>query len=667
MSTRSFPFHFGAAFYPEHWPEERWIDDVRLMRQAGLNVARLGEFAWSTLEPEAGKFCLDWLGRAIDLLADNGIASILGTPTAAPPAWLVEMHPGILAIDENNRLVQFGNRCHYCVNSLEFHEAVCHVVGAMGEHFGSNPNVIGWQIDNEFNRVCYCNHCREQFQRYLAEKFGSLEILNAKWSTRYWSQSYTSWDQIPIPVGSHNPGLMLEFKHFVTHSYRAFQKLQIDILRRYVPAEVWITHNFMGWYDGYDPYPLSEDLDIASWDWYVSSGHNEYQKSGAVHDLTRSFKQKNFILMETQPGSVNWSGVNNILNKGEARAMAWHAVAHGADGILYWQWRSAPGGQEQYHGTLVDQSGQPRPFFDEVRRIGREFKQVSAALERSLPKARVGMVYDPESRWSINWQRHHQEFDYLKFFNHYYCQLAMAHLGIDILAAKSIVSPQQLSKYKVIIVPALLIQRGEFENLICVYVKNGGHLVLTLRTGMKDSFNALLPARQPGLLAELAGVEVEEYYALDELVPVKGNWLAGSSQVWAERLKLLGSSSTQVIARYGKSNGWLDDQPAISVNSFGKGLVYFNGAYLDSDSQKHFIDRVLKNANLRPLPAPPGVEIASRIRPDGREITFAINHTQEPKILNNFLPALDLLTGKQVSETIELAPYGVAVLKHLEQ
>jgi beta-galactosidase len=666
VSSRPFQLHLGTAYYPEHWPEERWFEDIHLMRKVGLTVARLGEFAWSTMEPEPGKFCFDWLDRAIEMLASNEIPSILGTPTAAPPAWLVQLHPQILAVDENNRKVQFGNRCHYCVNSPEFHDAVYRLVQSMAEHFGSNPNVIGWQIDNEFNRVCYCDRCQAAFQKYLFKKYGALEEINERWSTRYWSQTYSAWDQIPIPIGNHNPSLMLEFKHFVTHSYQAFQTLQVDLLRKYILPTTWITHNFMGWYDGYDPYQLCKNLDIASWDWYIGSGHNDYLKSGAMHDLTRSFKQKNFILMETQPGHINWSGVNNVLNKSEARAMAWHAVAHGADGVLYWQWRSAPGGQEQYHGTLVDQSGQPRPFFEEARLIGQEFAKVSDLLAGSVPKAKIGIIYDPDSRWSINWQRHHQDFDYLTFFNQYYSVLAAMNLGIDILAAGFIDSSSRLSNYRILVIPAMILLRDELIPILKDYVKRGGHIVLTLRTGMKDIFNAILPTRQPGGLAELAGVQVEEYYALDQSVPIRGNWLDGYAQIWAERLKLIESSSIQVIARYGESNGWLDGQPAITVNAFGKGLVYFNGAYLDPASQLIFTQRLLKNANLKPVTAPPGVEIAARVRSDRKEITFAINHTQETKEVSYDHPAIDFLTGNVVNPILELPPYGVAVLLNQE-
>jgi beta-galactosidase len=192
-------------------------------------------------------------------------------------------------VGENGRHVQFGNRSHYCVNSPEFHEATLRIVQAMGKYFGSNPNVIGWQIDNEYNRVGYCDQCRSLFQQFLADKYGSLDVLNQRWTTAYWSQTYSTWEQIPLPIGYHNPGLMLEFKHFITESYCKFQKMQLDTLRPYLPPGVWATHNFMGWHDGYDHYEIAKDLDMVSWDWYVGTGHHDYLTSGAIHDLTRGF------------------------------------------------------------------------------------------------------------------------------------------------------------------------------------------------------------------------------------------------------------------------------------------------------------------------------------------------------------------------------------------
>jgi beta-galactosidase len=654
--------NLGTAYYPEHWPEERWPEDIRLMHAAGLTVVRMAEFAWSMMEPSAGKFDFDWLERAIGLLAEKGISSVLGTPTAAPPAWLVQKHPDLLAVDENGQRVQFGNRCHFCVNSPEFHAVAQHIVEAMAKHFGKNAHVIGWQIDNEYNRVCYCERCRGLFQQYLKEKFDSLDTLNEHWATRYWSETYSAWEQIPIPIGYHNPGLMLEFKHFITASYRKFQKMQLDILRPHLKPDVWVTHNFMGWHGGYDHYEIARDLDLASWDWYVGTGHHDHLTSGAMHDLVRGFKRHNFWLMETQPGHVNWSSINNELNKGEARVMAWHAVAHGAEGILYWQWRSAIGGQEQYHGTLIDQSGQPRPFYEEVQQLGRDFKAASDLLAGSAVKAEVALLNCYDSRWSIQWQRHHGEFDYVIHFNSYYRPLAVRNVNVDVISAD-----EPLDGYRLVIAPALLILDENRVEHLKEFVKRGGFLILTLRTGMKDRFNALLPVRQPGPLAELAGVEVEDYYALQNPVPVKGNLFAGTSKLWAERLKVLDTKMTVPAAHYGPSNGWLDNQPAITVHPYGRGMVYYIGAYLDEASQQTLMDHILATAEIRTFKSPPNVEVRKRISKTGQDIYIVINHGHVEQDVQFPWPVQEYLSHQEMQGTLKLSAYGVAIVTKNDQ
>ncbi len=648
----------GAAYYPEQWPEARWAEDIRLMKEAGLNVVRMAEFAWSSLEPSAGQFKFDWLDRAIEALAAAGIETVMSTPTAAPPAWLVSQYPDMLAREENGRPVQFGNRCHYCVTSPEFHQATTRIVIALAEHFGPNPHVIGWQLDNEYNRACTCERCRGQFQAYLAGQYQSLDALNRAWSTAYWSQTYSAWDQIPIPIGGHNPGLMLEYKRFLTDCYVRFQRLQLDGLRPELKPGDWVTHNFMGWFDGFDHYRMAVDLNMASWDWYVGVGHHDYTTTGAIHDLTRGFKRQNFWVMETQPGSVNWSPLNNMLNKGEARVMAWHAIAHGADGILYWQWRSALGGQEQYHGSLVDQSGQPRPFYSDAQALARDMRAVSDLLADSAPVAQTALLNDYDSRWSIQWQRHQRDFDTVTHFNHYYRPLAQANIATDVLSADA-----SLDGYKLVIAPALLIMTDERASRLQDFVANGGTLVITLRSGMKDATNALLPARQPGPLAEIAGVEVEEYYALQDPVPVAGKEVVGTASIWAERLKILDVSQTTILAYYGASNGWLDGQPAITLHPFGKGQVYMIGAYLDPGTQNELVKLVAASAGVKPvMSSPTGVEVRQRLSADGKAILIVTNHTREEQIVTLPMPVREHLEDRYLENSLKLGPYGVAIL-----
>jgi len=653
--------HFGAAYYPEHWDETRWAEDVRLMKAAGFTVVRMGEFAWSTFESREGEFHFDWLERAIDLLAANGIVTVLGTPTAAPPAWLTRKYPDTLSVDEHGHAREHGLRCHYCVNAPDYHERSRVIVEKMAERFGKNPLVIGWQFDNEFNTVCYCKTCRAEFQNYLQEKFVTLEALNEQWSTVYWSQTYTAWDEIPIPKAGHNPGLMLAFQQFITHSYMTYQKLQLDVLRKYIPENVWTTHNFMGWFPGLDHYAMSADLNLASWDWYVGTGHPDYAITGSAHDLTRGFKRRNFWVMETQPGNVNWHSVNNFVNKGEPRSMAWHAVGHGADAFLYWQWRSAYNGQEQYHGSLVDQSGQPRPFYEDAAQIGREFAKVSDLLADSEVKAKVAILNDYNSRWSLNWSRQHKDFDYVDHLQHYYKQFAERNIPVDIISADA-----PLDGYKLVIAPGLVILTPDRVKRLNDFVEHGGNLVLTIRTGMKDEFNALLPQRQPGALSALTNVEAEEYYPLDVPIPVVGKSINGTSNLWAERLRILDPSQfTQVIARYGKQNGWLDDQIAMTVNAKKNAsvFVYYVGAYLDEKSQSAFTDTILTASDLRaPFPTPTGVEICQRIKPDGTRIHIVINHRNEAQTVKLPWSAREHLSGTDCSGELTLSAYEVAIL-----
>jgi beta-galactosidase len=658
--TTATKLYIGAAFYPEHWPEATWKENIRLMREARFNITRMADFAWSSLEPEDGKYEFGWLERAIVQLTEAGIDTVLCTPSAAPPAWLISKYPDILPIDEHGLRVQFGNRCHYCVNSPEFHQAVRQLVRRMAEIFGTNPHIIGWQIDNEFNRICYCTRCQHLFQEYLVERYGTLDKLNSNWSTSYWSQTYSSWDQIPIPIGEHNPGLMLEFKHFITLSYKRFLKMQIDELHPHLPAGRWITHNFMNWFDMFDHYEMVEDLDIAAWDWYIGTGNHDYLSSGASHDLVRGYKRRNFWLIETQPGNVNWSQLNNVLNKGEARAMAWHAVGHGAEAVHYWQLRSALNGQEQYHGTLLDQSGNPRPFYSEAQQLGMDFSATSELIAGSNLRPEVALLNCYDSRWSIKWQPHHRDFNYLNHFLNYYRPLAAQNISMEIISAD-----EPLVGYRLVIAPALLILNDKRIEHLKQYVESGGHLVLTVRCGMKDEFNALLPERQPGALRELCGAEVEEYYALQNPVPVLGEGWSGESRIWAERLRILDDKNTRILATYGESNGWLDGHPAITRHVYGKGVVTFVGVILDEVSQKRLLLEEARYAGIQPvMQTPRGVEACKRVNQAGAEIIILINHIRQGQQVHLPWQAFEHLTSAKIASELYLEPYGVAVLTH---
>ena len=649
----------GTAWYPEQWPESRWEADLRLMEAANIKVVRITEFAWSRMEPSEGHYDFEWLDRAIAAAAKHHIASVLGTPTATPPAWLTLKHPEILRIEPDGQRVTHGNRAHASAASAIYRDYCRKIAEMMAIRYGHNPDVIGWQIDNEYGYalMSYDDETRSQFRQWLKAKYGTLDKLNDLWTTAYWSQTYDDWSEIPIPVGQHNPGLMLDWKHFITTTWTDYQQNQITVLRKNAEPRQFITGNFMGFFDGFDHYTITEPLTFAAWDDYVGTGHLDTVYNGLSHDLTRGFKRQNFWVMETQPGMVNWSHLNNYLNKGEVRAMAWQAIAHGADEVGYWQWRSALNGQEQYHGTLVGADGTPVPLYEEVSQLGHEFSATQEALRGTSPVSDVALLYSYDSHWSINWQKHTEKYDDIGLLKSYYGALRKLSQSVDVVSASA-----PLENYKLVVAPSLNVLPKDVAEHLLGYVHNGGHLVLGPRSGMKDEFNGLLPQRQPGYLMDAVGGRVEQFYALEKDVTVSGTWGSGQASIWAEQLKTL-SPETQVLLSYGKSNGWLDNQPAAVTRTYGKGRITYIAAVLDEKLMGAAAEWMMHDRGVQPIfgPVPDGVEV-SRRRGMGKDVFILVNGSQEAQEVKLPRPMKLLLAGGQEKRSVALGPYGVEVL-----
>jgi beta-galactosidase len=626
------------------------------MQKASIRMVRVGEFAWSRMEPSEGRYDLDWLDRAVAAAGKHGIYTVLGTPSAAPPAWLTQTYPETLRIKEDGRQDQHGNRQQFNWANPKYRVLARAMAEQLAKKFGHNPWVIGWQIDNEYANNSYDNATKAQFQDWLKARYGTLDNLNARWTTSYWSESYSNWNQVPIQIDYGNPGLLLSWKRFVSDTWRGYQKNQLDVIRANSDPRQFITTNMMGTFDGYDHYTVSQDLDLASWDDYVGEGQLDPYSNGIAHDLTRGFLRKNFWVMETQPGFVNWAPINNSLNKGEVRAMAWHDIGHGADAVSYWQWRSALNGQEEYHGTLVGADGTPVPLYSEVAQIGQEFAKASPVLAGTSVQSDVAILHSYDSRWAINWQRHNREYDPIAEIYSYYKPLRDLAQSIDI------VNPGvSLSRYKLVVAPGLnVLSDAEAKNLIA-YVEQGGNLVLGQRSAMKDIDNALQVNRQPGPLVPLLGGRVEQYYALTEPVPVSGSWGTGTSKVWAELLSAQ-SPDTRVLMTYGKSNGWLDGRPAAITRKLGKGSITYIGAWLDEPAMKNaakwMADMSGVAAKFGPVPA--GVDVYPREGDHGK-VFILVNFAKSPQKVALPTAMTDVLKGGAI-HTVDLPVYGVAVL-----
>jgi beta-galactosidase len=646
----------GTAWYPEQWPESRWEEDLRMMEAADLKVVRIAEFAWSRMEPSEGHYDFDWLERAINLAGKHHIVSVLGTPTATPPAWLTQKYPDSLRLEANGQRVTHGNRAHASASSPRYREFCRRIAEEMAMRFGHNPNVVGWQIDNEYGYalVSYDEGTHRQFQDWLQAKYVTLDSLNEHWATAYWSQTYDNWQEIPIPIGGHNPGLMLDWKHFVTDTWTSYQQNQIDGIRKHAEPRQFITGNFMGFFDGFDHYRITEPLSFASWDDYVGSGHVDPAYNGLAHDLTRGFKRQNFWVMETQPGAVNWSNLNNFLNRGEARAMAWQAIGHGADDVNYWQWRSALNGQEEIHGVLVGPDGTPVPFLDEVSQTAHEFAKIESSFRDTAPLSQVALLYSYDSHWAIQLQKHTEKYDDIGLLKSYYRALRRISQSVDVVSAYA-----ALDGYKLVAAPSLEVLPKALADHLLEYVNRGGHLVLGPRSGMKDEFNALLPQRQPGYLADALGARVEQYYALEKNVPLSGAWGMGEASIWAEQLAT--ASGGEVLLKYGRSNGWLDDRPAVVTRAYGKGRITYIGAVLDDKLMAAAAEWMTQQSGVTAVfgPVPEGVEVSRRVGP-GKQVFVIINYAQETRLVN--LPhSMKLVLGDRHGDAVDLPPYGVAI------
>jgi beta-galactosidase len=650
------PILLGTSWYPEQWPESQWDSDLSLMEKAGIRMVRLGEFAWSGMEPSEGHYELDWLERAVAAAGKHGIYTVLGTPTAGPPAWLTQKYPETLRIERDGRRAEHGNRQQFNWANSRYREFARKIAEQMARRFGHNPLVLGWQIDNEYAEVSFDPETREQFQKWLRARYGTLDNLNRRWTTSYWSQTYSAWNQIPIETDYGNPGLLLSWKRFVSDTWRSYQKNQLDVIRANSDRRQFITTNMMGWFDGYDHYTVVQDLDLAAWDDYVGEGHLDPARNGATHDLTRGFKQKNFWVIETQPGSVNWAPINNSLDKGEVRAMAWHDVGHGADAVSYWQWRSALNGQEQYHGTLAGADGTPVPLYSEVQQIGQEFARAGSALADTSPRSDVAILHSYDSRWAINWQKHNAGYDPVEELISYYRPLRAISQSIDVIPPTA-----RLERYKLVVAPGLNVFSTTIANNLIEYVRQGGHLVLGQRSGMKDDDNGLQPARQPGPLVDLLGGRVEQYYALTDPVPVEGKFGSAQGKLWAELLSAK-FDDVEVLARYGKSNGWLDGQPAAITRKVGKGRITYIGAWLDEAGMAATAKWMSEVSGVKPAlgPVPDGIEVDPRYG-ENKVVYVIVSFAKRDETVSLPVPMQDVLAGG-TKQTVTLPRFGVAVL-----
>jgi beta-galactosidase len=669
--------YLGVAYYPEHWDEQNWERDASLMSEAGLNIVRLAEFAWSQCERTEGQFSFDWLDRVLGILAQRGLKALLCTPTATPPPWLTQKHPSILPVDQSGVVMSPGSRRHYCPSSPIYRDYGSKIVQAMVDHVRDNETVVGWQIDNEFGcgdtARCYCNNCRAAFRKWLRKRYGSIGSLNEAWGTDVWSGVYNNWNEIPVPrktTDPHHPGLLLDFYRFASDAVVEFQQLQVDILKHAAPHH-FVTHNMIA-SSQIDYYDLTKGLDFASWDSYPKP---ELQPTRAVvrrvalwHDLFRGLKERNFWLLEQRCSSSRAKGgYATPPEPGMVRLWTYQAIAHGADGIVFFRWRSAKSGAEQCLGGVLSVDGQPTRAYDEVKQIGEELSALAPQLRGTTVPTQVAITVSYPVQWAIAVQPSlfGPGFNFHQHMSKYYRGFFDATIPVSIMNPEG-----NLSAYRLVVVPTLFLTNEAILRNLYQYVEQGGMLVVTARSGVKDWGNKAVTTSLPGGLANLLKIRVDECDSLlnhgNEIKTTIPGLAAETytCQTWCELIKPEGAT---VHAQY--TQGHFAGAAAITEASYGKGRALYVGAEI---AEEHFYSGLTRwlaaEAGVQSLlaHAVDDVEVMQRAGSD-TQLLFLLNHNlRETRSVNISTPHRSLLSNRVYASELTLAPGDVEVLSPCE-
>jgi beta-galactosidase len=658
-------FLYGTYYYPDHWPETKWERDAQLMEEAGINLVKTGEGAWATMEPREGQFNFDWLDRAIQVLNHHGIKLILGTPSYSQPAWLWEKYPDIAAADKQGILYRFGSRQNMNLHSPHYVEAVRRIVTAMAEHYKDHPGVLGFSIDNEIGgTVSYDSYTLAEFQDWCRRKYGSLDKLNNSWGTVFWGLTLSSWAQIPLPwntlgAGGYNPSMALDFSRFHNESVRDFVRHQAEILRRIAPDKA-ITHNGMGLFDMVDYSELFAPLDFVAYDHYPpqeAQSFTDHFPTDLGCDLMRASKNdQNFMVMEEQMGMGAWETYFQHLPPFPlVRVWAYQAIAHGADAINYYRWRQCPFGTEQLTVGILNWDDYVGANYHVVSQMGHELPKITALLHGSKVVSPAAVLISPDTRWAFRIQPHAKDFDYNRQTLSFYRALRQARVNVDVAFPQS-----DLSRYKLVVAPSLLVVDAALAAKLDAFVKNGGTLILSYLSGFKDENNWDAQQTLPGRLRQMAGITIHYFDPQtaqeQEIIGVDGKRYP--ARVWFDIIEPV---SARPLASYAK--GFYAGKAAVTENSYGKGKVYYVGTETSShDFYQELMRAALQQAGIVPEAlVPEGIQIAWREK-GGERIVFVLNYTGEAQTVPMGRALRNILTGEMEPSDLNLSAYDVKIL-----
>ena len=643
---------FGGDYNPEQWDESVWDEDIRLMIEANVSMVTVGVFSWSMLEPSEGHFTFEWLDRILDKLHAAGIRVDLATATASPPPWLTHNYPEVLPITEQGVRLQAGSRQQYCPSSPIFRRLATRLAGEIAQRYAGHPALEMWHINNEYGchlSHCYCDVSAAAFREWLTNKYTTVDHLNEAWGTAFWSQHYGSFDEIYTPSAApyfKNPGQVLDFDRFSSDELLECFRSEAHAVRAISP-DVPLTTNFMGFFKPVDYWKWAAEVDIITDDAYPDPADPDSPMIAAMsRDLMRSLGSgKPWILMEQAPSAVNWREVNAAKPEGMMRAWSYQAVARGANGVLFFQWRQSARGGERFHSAMLPHTGTDSVGWRSITQLGRELAEMPMSGDK-IGSASTAIMFDWEAWWSIEQPSVPAKLSYLDLVRGWYRPLYEAGVSVDFVSPSS-----DLAVYKVVIVPSLFAASTASIEKLAAFGESGGTLLVTFQTAITDEYGQLTPTGYLGALAGTLGVRIDEFFPQPRVqeVQMDGSMGEGVGTVWAERLI---THDAEVMAHF--TVGSLHGYPAVTRRSWGDGASWYVATVPDDRLRKAILQSVLSDGAVTGpgVVAPAGVEIAVR----GKQ-RFIINHTDREQAFDVQPDADGAAAQKHV-----LGAYGVAVL-----
>lgn len=654
---------YGGDYNPDQWTLDIWQEDARLMQEAGVNLVSLGIFSWTKLEPKPGVFDFAWLDQLMDLLHAHGVSVDLATPTASPPAWMVTKHPEMLPVTAEGVTLWHGSRRHYCPHNSDYRMYATRIAGQLAERYKNHPALAMWHVDNEYSchaDGCYCDNSAAAFRAWLKERYGTLDQLNFAWGTAFWSQIYGDWDEIQPPRSSPaqaNPTQKLDWARFTSDSWLVCFEEQKSTLKVITP-NIPVTTNFMGFHKGVDYFKFAKSEDVVSQDSYPDTFDPDWMAhAGMVCDLIRSVGERRpWILMEQATSQVNWRQRNAVKRPGVMRLGSYQAIARGADGIMFFQWRQSKAGAEKHHSGMVPHGGTDTRVWREVKALGNELPKLDSVLTSQV-KAEVAILMDWNNWWALELDsKPSSDLKLIPQLYSYYKPLFDRNITVDFAHPES-----DLSKYKLVIAPNLYLVNDASVKNINQYVENGGNLLMSFFSGIVDENEHIRLGGYPAAFSEMLGLTVEEYVPYSETQSNSIRTTDGKKfqcSFWGDVINLNGAET--IIAAF--EQDYYAGKPAITQNIFGKGNAFYIGTTLDDAGMDWLVELTCKAAGVQPRSLPVGVELLQRT--NGKtDFVFVLNYSDQKVTVPLEGNGIDLLIEAQVNGLVELESMGVAIVE----